>query len=150
MPTSVTTALQEAPLPELVQKLGVAISQAQLAMDKNSVAIAQLLADSEQGIDFGQGARSLLELGFTPTFFQITEAVIEARVAFSSSETTEWGVAASIGVAVYFVAASVNAHYSSRYSFDASGSSSIRATFVAVPPPSIFNEVLRSTLPQRT
>lgn len=150
MPTSVTTALQEAPLPELVQKLGVAISQAQLAMDQNSVAIARLLADSEQGIDFGEGTRSLLELGFTPTFFQITEAVIDARVAFSSSETTEWGVGASIGVNVWFVAASVNAHYSNRYSFDASGSSSIRATFVAVPPPSMFNEILRSTLPQRT
>src|SRR3954454_4479388 len=139
MPTSVTTALQEAPLPELVKKLGVAISQAQFAMDQNSVAIARLLADSEQGIDLGQGARSLLELGFAPTFFQITEAVIEARVAFSSSESTEFGVGASIGVA-FFVAASVNAHYSSRYSFDASGSSSIRATFVAVPPPANFNE----------
>ena len=99
-----------------------------------------MLADSEQGIDLGQGTRSLLELGFTPTFFQVTEAVIEARVAFSSSETTEFGVAASIGVNVFFFAASVNAHYSNRYSFDASGSSSIRATFVAVPPPSIFNE----------
>jgi len=150
MPTSVTTALQDAPLPELVKNLGVAISQAQFAMDQNSVAIARQLADSEQGIDLGQGTRSLLELGFTPTFFLVTEAVIEARVAFSSSETTEFGVAASIGVTVYFVAASVNAHYSNRYSFDASGSSSIRATFVAVPPPSIFNEILRSTLPERS
>src|SRR3954451_14766816 len=128
MATSVTTALQEAPLPELVEKLGVAISQAQLAMDQNSVAIAQLLADSEQGIDLGQGTRSLLELGFTPTFFQVTEAVIEARVAFNSSETPGVVVTASIGVTVYFVAASVLAHYPNRYSFAASGSSSIRAT----------------------
>jgi len=150
MPTRVTTELQQSPLPELVQKLGVAISQAQLAMDQNSLAMAQLFADEEHGVELnGQGVRSLLELGFTPTFFQITEAVIEARVAFSSSETTEWGVGGSIGVNVGFFAASVNAHYSSRYSFDASGSSSVRAKFVAVPPPAIFNEILRSTL-QRT
>ncbi|WP_437293989.1 hypothetical protein [Sorangium sp. So ce426] len=149
MPTQVTTELMQAPLPELVQRLGVAISQAQLAMDQNSLAIAQLLANPENGVDLnGQGTRSLLELGFAPTFFQITEAVIEARVAFSSSDTTEFGVGGSIGVNVYFFAASVNAHYSNRYSFDASASSSIRAKFVAVPPPSIFNETLRSTLPK--
>jgi len=147
MATQVTTELQQSPLPELVQKLGIAISQAQLAMDRNSLATAQLFADQENGADLnGQGTRSLLELGFTPTFYQITEAVIEARVAFSSSDSTEIGVGASIGVNIGFFAASVNAHYTNRYSFDASGSSSIRAKFVAVPPPSIFNEILRSTL----
>jgi hypothetical protein len=150
MATQVTTELQQSPLPDLVQKLGTAVSQAQFAMDQNSVAIAQTLANQEGGVNLdGQGSRSLLELGFTPTFFQITEAVIEARVAFSSSETTEVAVGVTIGVTVYFFTAAVNAHYSNRYSFDASGSSSIRAKFVAVPPPPVFNEILRSTLPQR-
>lgn len=150
MVSQVTTELQQSPLPELVQKLGTAVSQAQFAMDQNSIAIARELADEEHAVDLdGLGPRSLLELGFAPTFFQITEAVIEARVAFSSSETTEVGIGASIGVTVYFFTAAVNAHYSNRYSFDASGSSSIRAKFVAVPPPPIFNEILRSTLPQR-
>ena len=150
MPSQVLTELQQSPLPELVQKLGTAVSQAQFAMDQNTVAIARELADPDGGVDLdGQGSRSLLELGFAPTFFQITEAVVEARVAFSSSETTEVGVGASVGVQIYFFTASVNAHYSNRYSFDASGSSSIRATFVAVPPPAIFTEILRSSLPQR-
>lgn len=147
MPSQVVTELQQAPLPEMVQRLGVAIGQAQLALDRNSVEIARLLADDENGIDLnGTGTRSLLELGFTPTFYHITEATIEARVAFTQSNSEAFSVGASIGVNVGFFAASVNASYSNRYSFEATGSSSIRARFVSVPPPGLFNELLQSSI----
>ena len=150
-PSRVITELQQAPLPEMVEKLGLAIAQAQLALDRNSAEIARILADEENGIDFGDGAgvRSLLELGFAPTFYQITEATVEARVAFTASETEQFSIGASIGVNVGYFAASVNASYSNRYSFEATGSSSIRARFVSVPPPSIFHDILRSAI-QRT
>ena len=87
MPTSVTTALQEAPLPELVKNLGVAISQAHFAMDRTPSRSPGSSRTAKAGHRSRPGSRSLLELGFTPTFFQVTEAVIEARVAFSSSDT---------------------------------------------------------------
>lgn len=146
MTSRVITELQQSPLPEMVQRLGVAIGQAQLALDRNSVEIARLLADSENGIDLGGGSRSLLELGFAPTFYHITEATIEARVAFTQSESEAFSVGGSIGVNVGFFAASVNASYSNKYSFEATGSSSIRARFVSVPPPGLFNELLQSTI----
>ena len=146
MPSRVITELQQSPLPEMVQRLGVAIGQAQLALDRNSVEIARLLADDENGVDLGGGTRSLLELGFAPTFYHITEATIEARVAFTQSESEAFSVGGQIGVNVGFFAASVNASYSNRYSFEATGSSSIRARFVSIPPPALFNELLQQTI----
>ena len=152
MPNRVLTELQQAPLAEMVQKLGIAIAQAQLALDRNSADIARLLADSEGGIDLndGVGTRSLLELGFAPTFYHISEATVEARVAFTSSESEQFSIGAAIGVNVGFFAASVNASYSSKYSFDASASSSISARFVSIPPPGVFSELLRSTVRSRS
>lgn len=146
MPTRVVTELQEAPLPEMIERLGVAVAQAQFALDRNSVEIARLLSDSENGIDLGDGAgtRSLLELGFAPTFYQITEATIEARVAFSSKQSEDFTIGGSVGVNVVFFTASINASYTNRYSFEATGSSMVRARFVSVPPPAIFNERLRA------
>jgi hypothetical protein len=151
MPSSVNTELQQAPLPEMVQRLGLAIAQAQLALDRNSAEIAQILANEENGIDLndGAGTRSLLELGFAPTFYHITEATVEARVAFTASESQQFSVGASLGVNVGFFAASVNASYSAKYAFEASGSSSISARFVSIPPPGVFNELLRSTIRPR-
>ncbi|HEY0991591.1 MAG TPA: hypothetical protein VGD80_31280 [Kofleriaceae bacterium] len=146
MPSRVITELQQSPLPEMVQRLGTAIGQAQLALDRNSVEIARLLADDENGVDLGGGTRSLLELGFAPTFYHITEATLEARVAFTQSESEAFSVGGSIGVNVGFFAASVNASYSNRYSFEATGSSSIRARFVSIPPPALFNELLQQTI----
>jgi len=146
MPSRVITELQQSPLPEMVQRLGTAIGQAQLALDRNSVEIARLLADDENGVDLGGGTRSLLELGFAPTFYHITEATIEARVAFTQSESEAFSIGGSIGVNVGFFAASVNASYSNRYSFEATGSSSIRARFVSIPPPALFNELLQQTI----
>jgi hypothetical protein len=148
MPSRVITELQEAPLPEMIERLGVAIAQAQFALDRNSIEIARILADGENGLDLGDGAgtRSLLELGFAPTFYQITEATVEARVAFTSKQSEDFSLGASIGVNVGFFAASVNASYTNKYSFEATGSSMVRARFVSVPPPAVFSELLRSTI----
>lgn len=149
---NVNTELQQAPLPELVERLGIAIAQAQLALDRNSAEIARILADTESGIDLkdGMGTRSLLEMGFAPTFYHITDATIEARVAFTQSNSEAFTIGGTIGVNVGYFAASVNASYTNKYSFEASASSSIRAHFVSVPPPGIFNDLLRSTIRQRT
>jgi len=143
--------LQQAPLPEMIERLGVAVAEAQLALDRNSAEAARVLADDENGIDLGDGAgtRSLLELGFAPTFYQITEATIEARVAFTSRQSEEFTIGGSIGVNVGFFAASINASYTNKYSFEATGSSTVRARFVSVPPPSVFSELLRSTIRER-
>ena len=141
----VNTMLADAPLPMMVEKLGTAIADAQYAMDRNSVEIARLMGNREEhGIAIGKdGAKkSLIELGFMPTFYQITEANVEARVAFSTSASHKVSVGASVKVSYYFVSASVNASYSARYSFEASGSSSISTKFRAVPPPNQLVDLL--------
>ena len=68
------------------------------------------------------------------------------QTPFTSSQSEQFSIGGSIGVNVGFFAASVNASYSNRYSFDATGSSAIRAKFVNIPPPAVFNERLRSLI----
>lgn len=140
--------LLQSPLPQMLEQLGTAIANAQFAMDQNAIQIARVMTDQEQGLELSEGRKlSLLELGFTPTFYQLTEATIEARVAFSASESREISVGAKIGGSIGFFTASVNASYTAKYSFDASGSSAITARFVSVPPPSVFHERLRAGMP---
>lgn len=152
MANDISTQLSQAPLPEMLERLGVAISNAQYAMDHNSIRIARMMADSESGLQLhpDEDKRSLLELGFTPSFYHLTEAKLDVRVAFSMSQTTEFSVGAKVGANVGFFAASVDASYSAKYSFDAHGSSAVSARFVSVPPPSSLTELLRSTYQRKT
>jgi hypothetical protein len=137
-------ALQEAPLPQMIKDLGVAIAEAQFRMDQTAVEIAQLLADKKKAsITIGETEYSLLELGFAPTFYQLTEATVEAKVAFSAAESQEFSIGMEAGVGIGFFAASINASYTAKFSFESSGSSSISAKFVSVPPPTVFTERLR-------
>lgn len=147
-PKDVTTELTHAPLPQVLERLGLAVANAQLALDRNAVDVAKLMADPAQGVDFGDGAgkRSLLELGLSPTFYQITEATIEAKVAFTSSESIEASGGLSGSAGYLFFAANVNASYSAKYSFDAHGSSALTAKFVCVPPPATLTEIIRATV----
>ena len=148
----INRALQNAPLPQMVENLGVAIANAQHAMDRNGILIATMMGDREEhGVQVGgedAPTLSLLDLGFTPSFYQITEATIEAKVAFSMSQSREVSVGVSAtaggGVGFFFAAVTVDASYSSKYSFESSGSSSIRARFAAVPAPAVLSDYLQS------
>lgn len=147
MATSVNNELLNAPLPQMIERLGVAIAEAQFAMDNAAVKIATLLGDVEDhGVDIAGRKRSLLELGFQPTFYQFTEATIDAKVAFSSVQSREATIGGSVTAFVYLAVANVNASYTSKWSFDASGSSAINARLVAVPPPTLFADALRELM----
>jgi hypothetical protein len=146
---SVTNELQQAPLPEMIERLGTAIANAQFALDRTTMTLAEQLTNPELGVTIGGEQRTLLELGFTPTFYSLTEATIEVRVAFTASESQEFSLGATVGVNLGYFAATVNASYAAKYSFSASGSSAITARFVSVPAPAVFTEVLRSSLPRR-
>src|SRR4028119_1079453 len=92
-----TKMLENAPLGSLVESLGLAIANAQFALDQNSLAILEQMAAQEVT---PQGSkpmkRTLLELGFSPSFYHITEANVEARVAFSSTQSEEKSANASV------------------------------------------------------
>lgn len=141
--SSVPRTVLNAPLPEIVERLGVSIANAQAALDQNSVAVAQAMGTTT--VEIGGAERNLLELGFTPTFYSFTEATIEAKLAFSVHEQTELTVGGSVGVQLSVFAASVNASYTRKYSFEAQGSSSVAARLVSLPPPSQLMELLNQT-----
>lgn len=138
--TDVPRILLNAPLPELIERLGVSIANAQAALDRSSLAIAQAMGTTMVEID--SQPRSLLELGFVPSFYAFTEATIEAKLSFTITESTEIGVNAEVGVQVGVFAASVEASYSRKYSFSAEGSSSIATRLVSLPPPTPLLEIL--------
>lgn len=137
-------ALEQAPLGALVEKLGLAIASAQTALDRSAIELAVQLADPELGIELGGQRRSLLSLGFAPTFYQFTEATIDIKVSFSTALSTEFSVGGSIGVNIGVFAASVNASYSQKYSYKAEGSSAVTSRLVSVPAPTVFHDMLRS------
>jgi hypothetical protein len=101
--TDVPRILLNAPLPELIERLGVSIANAQAALDRSSLAIAQAMGTTMVEID--SQPRSLLELGFVPSFYAFTEATIEAKLSFTITESTEIGVNAEVGVQVGVFAA---------------------------------------------
>lgn len=139
--TTVNAQLLHSPLPTLLQQLGEAIAETQFAMDERAAGLAQRFATTEVEIGAEQTA-SLLELGFVPSFYHLSSATLEARVAFSSTESREISAGVSVGGSYLFFSAQVNASYTNKYSFHAEGSSSIVANFVSVPPPAALQDRL--------
>lgn len=156
----ITRDILNAPLPEMIQKLGVGIAEAQYAMDRNSIKIAQLMAgfsEDKNGelvpdenalitIEQGRPKVSLLSLGFAPTFYQFSETHLEMKMSFSMTESREVGVSASVGVTAYFVTASVSASYSQKYQYSAEASSMIRTKLVSIPSPPAFEQRLKQLI----
>lgn len=147
-PGVVNKQLTNAPLPQLVQKLGVAIAQAQRDMDRVGIEMAVEMKETTVTVN-GQ-TKNLLELGLQPTFYTFTEATIEAKVAFSSGEQTGFQVGGSVGINVGLFAASVDASYSRKFSYDASGSSSVSTRLVSLPAPMLLTELLQGVNPSDT
>jgi hypothetical protein len=153
---SIGTELLNVPFPEMIKNLGLGVAEAQYAMDRVSIRITQLMAgfsedkdgklvkDDSALIKLQENGESfsLLALGFTPTFYQFTETYIEMKMAISMKKSTEIGVAVKASykgiVGFGVLSASVNASYSQKYQYEASGSSSMRTKLVTVPVPAIF------------
>ena len=142
---SVTRSLMTAPLPQIIEQLGLSIARAQSALDANSVAIAKEMVETE--VEIGDETYNLLSLGFTPTFYAFTEATVEAKLSFSMSESTETsiqvGASVSGGAGFVMVAASIDVGYARKFSVSSEGQSSIAARIVSLPPPDLLTEILR-------
>lgn len=141
---NITRELVNAPLPEMVKGLGVGIAEAQYALDQVSMKLAREMVDTK--VDLGGTEYSLLALGFTPTFYQYVDTLIEVKMSFSTMQSKEVGASVSAGVNVFFVSASVSASYSQKYQYSAEGSSLLRTKLVTVPTPLIFNQRLQAII----
>lgn len=139
--TSVVNALVSSPLPLIIEKLGLAVAKAQSALDKNSIAVAQEMATTIVSIN--NEDYNLISLGFAPTFYQFTEATVEAKLEFSVAESEDFAIGAEVGVQAGIVAVSVSASYARKFEMSAEGSSSIAARLVSLPAPERLSELLK-------
>jgi len=112
---------------------------------------------------------SMLELGFSPTFYQFVDTIIEVKIAIKitrSSESTrtttntnqqtrKFNVGGGVFGAIFggpkveatnVSTSQVDATYSSKYSYSAEGSSLLRTKLVPLPPPPILEERIRRQL----
>lgn len=148
--------LLNAPFPEMVKSLGVGIAEAQFELDKVSMKITKFMAGlKEDGtndpgsllkLTSGGTEYSLLGLGFTPTFYQFVDTVIELKISISMrTESSNSGFSGDVKVG-FLSAAAVGAAYSQKYQYSAEGSSLMRTKLVTVPAPAILEEIIRSEL----
>jgi len=152
-------ALLEAPIGELIQRVASSIAEAQLKLDQIGVRVASLLSEAKVTFNKADGTpveKSLLELGFMPTFYAFTETDIEIKLtiqlkvdedftikgsATAGSTATGEGVEAAKRIVPFGI--TISADYHRKYGFDMSGSSSVKTKLLSVPPPSVFLETIK-------
>ncbi len=183
LPQSVGTELLEVSFSQLVGGMGQGIANAQLRLDMVSMQLAQmmsgreykLLVMDEDGyfqldekqrpitidmpavkVAFGGAEYSLLELGFTPTFYQFVDTIIEVKVSVSITREATTSYSATdvdagfklggnliTGFTAGLKVSTVSAAFASKYQYSAEGSSLLRTKLVPVPPPAILQERMR-------
>jgi len=158
--------LLDVPFPEMIRKLGFAIADAQRALDESSIAATDRLFENPRpvvielqetilrsssppygvtGISVTSAVANLypIQMGFLPTFYQFQESIIEVKMAISMRQDTEFGIDVEGRVGWGPFSASVNAHYSQKYSYSVEGSSLLRTKLVPVPPPARLVPTIR-------
>src|SRR5258706_9300334 len=148
---NVGKALLDVPIGDMIVSLGQAIAAAQLSLDMNSLRTAQIMTGQfidaqgekyETKVNFDGQEYSLMELGFTPTFYQFTETAIEIKISISmSTEEMRAGFSldlhsdAEVSGKIGFLSATataklnvstVGASFASKFNYSAEGSSTIR------------------------
>jgi len=164
--------LLDVPFPEMIKSMGMAIAQAQFELDNTSLRLARMMAgegyevpdptESDPArtktvfalVKFDNKDLSLMELGFTPTFYQFVDTIIEVKVSISMSREAQ---AAEMegGHAIFYAktaakVSTVSASYASKYQYSAEGSSLMRTKLVPVPPPAILEERIRQMIEKKT
>jgi hypothetical protein len=113
---------------------------------------------------------SMLELGFTPTFYQFVETVLEIKIALTLSKAVDnevknkgevreyaqssrvnasygrFGGGFSSSTQIQAKATPIDASYSSKYNYAIEASSLFRTKLVPVPPPSLLEQRIRQQM----
>src|SRR4051794_6411757 len=172
--------LLDVPFPEMLKSMGLAIAQAQFELDNTSLRLARMMAGEEYEVpdptdndpartktiralvQFDGKSLSLMELGFTPTFYQFVDTIIEVKVSISMSReqqsafsTTTVQAEVEGGHAIFYAktaakVSTVSASYASKFQYSAEGSSLLRTKLVPVPPPAILETRIRDMIEKKT
>jgi hypothetical protein len=100
---------------------------------------------------------SMLELGFSPTFYQFFDTIIEVKIAikittestYTQNTATNFSAQRKRGLFKRnstVQTSQVDAAYSRKYTYSAEGSSLLRTKLVPVPPPAILEERVRAIM----
>jgi hypothetical protein len=163
--------LLDVPFPDMIRSMGMAIAQAQFELDNASLRLARMMAGEDYDVPdpehpgqtkkesavvtFNKEKLSLLQLGFTPTFYQFVDTIIEVKVSISMSLQTESSFGTTTvsgqqeGGHCFFYGkatasvSTVSASFAAKYQYSAEGSSLLRTKLVPVPPPAILEERIR-------
>jgi hypothetical protein len=172
--SSIGQQLLDVPFPAMIKSMGLAVAEAQFELDRVGLRMAQMMSGKYQVevqdpddpdktvveerqayVEFDGKQLSMLELGFTPTFYQFVDTIIEVKISISMSYSSEYKrtvakSSTSAGVAFGFFTAgvsarssSVSASFASKYQYSAEGSSLMHTKLVPVPPPAILEERIR-------
>lgn len=165
---SIGQQLLDVPFGDMVASLGMAIAQAQCALDSNSIEILKMMGEADtvslpmiRSMEYSNGklsiededfSTSMIGAGFQPTFYQFAETVIEVKMAISmsreSSSETKKNTTETTNKKNFWRTKSttrtttVDATYSSKYNYSAEGSSLLRTRLVPVPPNTIIAQVI--------
>ncbi|MCL2862768.1 MAG: hypothetical protein FWE54_01525 [Methanimicrococcus sp.] len=135
---SVGQDLLDVPFGDMVLQLALAIAQGQFEMDKVCCEIAKMMGTEEiklTNVSTGKEVKTtLLGAGFQPTFYQFTDTIIEVKMAISMQKSTDANVNVKTKAGFGVFSASVNASYSSKYSYSVDGSSLLRTKITPLPP----------------
>ncbi|MBC7964260.1 MAG: hypothetical protein H7Y05_15115 [Steroidobacteraceae bacterium] len=144
--------LLNVPFAEMVLKLASAIAEGQYKLDMVSCKLAKFMGDKNTAPIYlpdltdptgkKEIVTSLIGAGFQPTFYQFTDTIIEVKMAISMNQTTEASVSVSASGGWGPFSASVNASYSSKYSYSVEGSSLLRTKITPLPPNPFMQKVL--------
>jgi hypothetical protein len=170
-PATIGRDLLNVPIGDMIRQMAFAIADAQLELDQASLQVAQLMSGTDyhvtdddgrtttvEGVKVHFGASdnlSMMELGFSPTFYQFVDTLIEVKIAIKTSvETTTASTSKGNQVKYAFNRRSgfaitvtpVDATYTSKYNYSAEGSSLLRTKLVPVPPPAILEERVRALM----
>lgn len=149
--TEVGQELLNVPFPEMVVKLASAIAEGQYKMDLVSCEIAKLMGDSDRAPvyipdlskDNNETIKtSMIGAGFQPTFYQFTDTIIEVKMAITMTSSSETSVTSNAGLHFCCFSASVNATYSSKFSYSVEGSSLLRTKITPVPTNTFMQKLL--------
>jgi hypothetical protein len=176
--------LAEIPFDDLLASMGRGVAEAQSALDKMSSMVALSLSGKYQvetsatgewvlvphdtRVLFGGEALSLLELGFTPSFYQFVDTILEIKVSVSMTReetasverrdsTTErqtWTEGGFLGIGgtqqTRTNTTTVSSQFASRFQYSAEGASVVRTKLVPVPPPAALAGLVRELAAART
>lgn len=147
--SKMTTPLNAMPFDEMIASMGTGIAEAQRKLDEISFEITRMMSGTDPKYRLklanapGAATYSLLELGFTPTFYQFVDTVLEIKVAFSMSSEQSGSGGASKQENYKTKSTPVDATYSNRFQYPVEGSSVLRTKLVTVPPPGLLESRVR-------